>query len=184
MPRSDYRDALRRADVGARLADYDPHVAGTPPLGLDLPGSDIDILCHAPDAAAFAEKLWSAWHGAPDFRLRQRMGGDRPVVASFTVLGWAIEIFGQALPVAQQMGWRHFLIERRLLAIGGPPFRDAVMRLRQQRFKTEPAFAALLGLEGDPYIALLALEGWAPAELAALIARRLAAGGGATADGR
>jgi len=49
-------------------------------------------------------------------------------------------------------------VERRLLAIGGDGFRRAVMAARRSGLKTEPAFAAVLGLDGDPYEALLYLE--------------------------
>ncbi|WP_159997640.1 DUF4269 domain-containing protein [Roseomonas sp. 18066] len=156
--RPDYREALRRGSLLSRLAAFDPHVAGTPPLGLDLPGSDIDVLCFAPDAIAFAAAVWDAFSEAPGFRMRQWRRGDRPVVAEFTLEGWPVEVFGQARPVAEQHGWRHFRVESRLLAMGGPPFRAAVKRHREAGRKTEPAFALVLGLAGDPHQALLELE--------------------------
>jgi hypothetical protein len=56
------------------------------------------------------------------------------------------------------MAWRHLIVERRLLALGGRGFRTAVLALRQRGMKTEPAFAASLGLKGDPYLALLDLR--------------------------
>ncbi|MCW5738348.1 MAG: DUF4269 domain-containing protein, partial [Enhydrobacter sp.] len=72
--------------------------------------------------------------------------------------GWAIEMFGDARPVAEQRGWRHFVIERRLLALGGTALHAAVMKRRRDGLKTEPAFADVLRLGGDPYLALLDLE--------------------------
>jgi len=44
------------------LAEFDPHLAGTLPLGLDLPTSDLDILCHAaePDCSPLPCGLHSA----------------------------------------------------------------------------------------------------------------------------
>jgi hypothetical protein len=95
---------------------------------------------------------------------------ERPVIASFEAEGWQFEIFGQARPVAEQQGWRHFLVEQRLLAIGGPWLRTAVMAKRREGAKTEPAFAAALDLQGDPYQALLELEHWPDRALAELIA--------------
>lgn len=156
-PRLSYVQALRETAMLESLAGFDPHVAGTPPLGLDLPDSDIDILCHAPDAAALAERIWRAFGECEHFALRQWTQGGRPIVAGFRACGWAFEIFGAAQPVAEQLGWRHFRVERRLLALDSG-LREAVMALRRQGLKTEPAFAVALGLAGDPYEALLALE--------------------------
>nr|WP_281178363.1 DUF4269 domain-containing protein [Sphingomonas sanxanigenens] len=147
------------------LAPFDPHVAGTPPLGLDLPGSDIDLLCHAPDAEAFVALIWCALGDRQDFRMHQWVGGGRPVIASFTARGWPFEIFAAAEPVADQAGWRHFLVEQRLLALGGARLRATVMTLRRQGLKTEPAFARALGIEGDPYEALLVLQAGGEARL-------------------
>ena len=48
MNRRSYEDALAECGVLEALASFDPRVAGTPPLGLDLPDSDIDVLCFAP----------------------------------------------------------------------------------------------------------------------------------------
>ncbi|HRF37192.1 MAG TPA: DUF4269 domain-containing protein, partial [Saprospiraceae bacterium] len=57
-----------------------------------------------------------------------------------------------------QNAYRHLLIEARLLEERGPEFRQQIIELKQQGVKTEPAFARLLGLEGDAYEALLRLE--------------------------
>ncbi len=169
MTRPAYTEALAQSGVLARLAPFDPHVAGTPPLGLDLPDSDIDILCHAPDPQAFAAAVWAACRDLPGFAMWQWQGRDRPVVAQFQFAGWLFELFGQGRPVAEQLGWRHFQIERRLLALGGEPLRTAVMACRHAGAKTEPAFAQVLGLAGDPYAALLTLEALDDAGLRARI---------------
>jgi hypothetical protein len=170
MGRPSYDEALERAGVLRTLARFDPHVAGTPPLGLDLPASDIDILCHAPDPYVFTSVLWAAFSGLDDFAVRQWVGAERPVIASFAAEGWVFEVFGHARPVSEQHGWRHFLIEQRLLAFGGPRLRAAVMARRRAGAKTEPAFAAALDLPGNPYQALLDIERWPDEAVAALIA--------------
>lgn len=169
MTRPAYTKALADSGVLTLLAAFDPHVAGTPPLGLDLPDSDIDILCHAPDPQVFAAAVWEFCRDQPGFALWQWQGSDRPVVARFHCAGWLFELFGQARPIAEQLGWRHFAIERRLLALGGEPLRAAVMARRHAGAKTEPAFAQVLGLNGDPYAALLTLEQLDDAALCARI---------------
>ncbi len=158
MARPDCLKAIRKSRVLEVLAGFDPHVAGTLPLGLDLPTSDVDILCHCPDAAVFAGTLWDIFRDADGFSIRQWVGDGHAIVAGFEMHGWPFEIFGQAVAVTEQDGWRHFLVERRLLAMGGEGFRSAIMRARRSGAKTEPAFAVVLGLAGDPYRALLDLE--------------------------
>ncbi|HUD95277.1 DUF4269 domain-containing protein, partial [Sphingobium sp.] len=104
----------------------------------------------------------------PGFTLR-RSDDLNAIICGFVAHGWEFEIFGQPIPVAQQHGWRHYEIERRLLTLGGEAMRDAIMALREQGLKTEPSFARLLGLSGDPYAALLELEAQDDDTLRALI---------------
>lgn len=155
--RRSYEDALASCGVLRVLAPFDPRVAGTPPLGLDISGSDIDVLCFAPDLRKFADAVWRAFSDAPAFTAKQWIDPPRSVVGSFETAGWRIELYGEAVPVDRQRGWRHFTVERRLLALGGDRFRAAVLALRGQGVKTEPAFATVLGLSGDPYVAMLDL---------------------------
>ena len=84
-----------------------------------------------------------------------------------------VEVFGDPRPVARQPGWRHFEIERRLLVLGGDRLRAAVMQRRRDGRKTEPALAHLLGLAGDPYAALLALDEMPDADIIRLLNSRL-----------
>ncbi|GAB4072911.1 DUF4269 domain-containing protein [Ancylobacter sonchi] len=172
-PIRDYRAALAATGLMDRLAGFDPHVVGTPPLGLDLAGSDIDIdiVCHAREPEAVARLMWDEFRREQHFRLWQWRKDGRPVVASFTAAGWPFEVFAAPCPVAGQAGWRHFRVEQRLLALGGDGLRAAVMARRQAGLKTEPAFAAVLGLAGNPHAAMLALFEQDDAALAGLLAQ-------------
>jgi hypothetical protein len=153
-----WREALDRSGVLSVLSAFDPRVAGTFPLGIAMPGSDIDVLCHAPDADVFARMIWAAFRGQPGFSMHQWVQGERAVIAAFALDGVPFELFGSPSPVDAQMGWRHFEVERRLLSERGARFREAVMAARRAGLKTEPAFAHVLGLSGDPYAALLELD--------------------------
>ena len=77
------------------------------------------------------------------------------VIASFETAGFKIEIFGQNIPVREQNGYRHMITEYEILQSKGENFRREIIKLKQQGYKTEPAFGLLLGLKGDPYSALL-----------------------------
>lgn len=166
----DYRRAIERLGILDVLRDCDPRVAGTLPLGIDVPGSDIDFLCHAADAGAFTQLVWSAFGDHAAFSIRQWAGDERPVIASFEAHGWAFELFGHPSPVAVQRGWRHFEVERRLLTLGGAPLRHAVRERRRQGAKTEPAFADSLHLKGDPYVAMLEIHSCNDGQLCQLLA--------------
>jgi len=89
------------------------------------------------------------------------------VRVAFVSQGWEIELFCQAIPIQEQWGVRHFLIEKRLLELL-PMLKSKVIELKQSGQKTEPAFAALLQLQGDPYAAMLELEKLSDDELVSL----------------
>lgn len=50
------------------------------------------------------------------------------------------------------------IIEAEILAQLDNDFRQQIITMKTNGWKTEPAFAQVLGLEGDPYEALLMLE--------------------------
>jgi len=171
MPESPFSIAL----LFEALAAYGPTLVGTYPLGLALPNSDFDVLCSSIDLTAFESELY-AWldeHGVqPTHRGRIATNPE----ASVTALRWGgveIEIFCQQRPVLEQNGFRHFVVEGRLLSIGGEPLRERVRAAKARGLKTEPAFAEVLELVGDPYVTLLALEGWPQERLIQLVRRAL-----------
>lgn len=76
-------------------------------------------------------------------------------LANFWCEGFEVEVFGQNLPVKEQMGYLHMVTEYKILEHYGNDFRQQIIALKNAGYKTEPAFAELLGLEGNPYMALL-----------------------------
>ena len=171
MSRVRYLVAVEESGVLETLAVFHPHIAGTPPLAIDVEGSDIDVLCDYADADAFTRVVVDAYATAEGFRISQWRTGARAIVAGFHVAGWPFEIFAQATPVQRQTGWRHFVVEKRLLDLGVPELRTAVVAKKRSGQKTEPAFADLLKLDGNPYEALLALEQLDDEALRALLRR-------------
>lgn len=164
-----YEAVVERLNLLPRLAPFTPVVIGTPPLGLAMAESDIDIACTAPDLDRFSAIMREEFGKMAAFTLRRMEHFSPPaVVASFKAMGWEIELFCQTIPTECQRGVRHFRIEKRLLALA-PSLLEAVMRLRRQGLKTEPAFAKVLSLSGDPYVALLELEGMGDARLQDII---------------
>jgi hypothetical protein len=163
--------ALAALRVFPLLQPFDPILAGTVPLDIDLPGSDLDVVCYAADVDAFARHLSASFGHCASFGLSRKMIDGLPtVIARCTSQGFPVEIFGQPRPVMAQAAVRHLLVEARLLRYGGAKVRRKVYQLKAQGLKTEPAFALVIGLAGDPYQTLLALSAWPEEALMAVIA--------------
>ncbi|MDO7873476.1 DUF4269 domain-containing protein [Hymenobacter sp. ASUV-10] len=165
---------LHSLNLPGALLDFDPVLAGTIPLNIDVPGSDLDLICEVPAGAApqFRQRLRDHYGTLPGFTLTEGIvNGIASTACNFRRPDFELEIFGQPRPVRQQHAYRHMVVEARVLALGGVLWQQAVRRLKAQGMKTEPAFAQLLGLTGDPYAALLTLEEWSDAALQALLER-------------
>lgn len=141
-----------------KLAAFSPVLAGTIPLNIDIPGSDLDIVCQWKDEDVFHQSLRNNFSGHTSFTVQKKMiRGNETTIANFTLGEFAIEVFGQRRSVVEQEAYRHMLIEHRILQERGESFRNQVIELKLQGYKTEPAFAKLLGLPCvDPYAELLA----------------------------
>jgi hypothetical protein len=148
--------ALHSLGCFDRLAEYTPVLVGTVPLSIDIFDSDLDILCFARDLPVFTERVRALFGGKTNFQLKTKpLHGVPSVIVRFEHAGFPIELISQAIPVEHQNGYRHLIIESRLLQIGGDEMAETIRQIKQTGLKTEPAFAQYLHLEGDPYQALL-----------------------------
>lgn len=149
-------EVLRDHNIMAFLLPFDPVLVGTIPINIDIENSDLDIACCCVSKERFISVLKLSFGAMPGFHLQQLMVRDvDTVVANFVAGPFEIEIFGQNVAVSQQFAYRHMLIEHQILAERGELFRQQVIELKKQGYKTEPAFAKLLGIEGDAYLGLL-----------------------------
>ncbi len=150
---------LTERGIFEALQGFTPLLTGTIPIGIDTAQSDLDIICCCTDQPRFAQHLIDRFGHYEAFTFWQaQYHGRDTVVANFNADGFAIEIFAQNRPVKQQEAYRHMVIEHALLIKHGEPLRHEIMRLKSLGVKTEPAFGQALGLEGDPYEALLKFE--------------------------
>lgn len=150
---------LKRLQVIEKLTTYQPILVGTIPIDIDIPESDLDIICECKDLNRFQNKLIKLFSEKKAFKTKQTQINTIPsVVCTFKTPHFEIEIFGQDIPVKKQNAYRHMLIEHRLLTEKGTDFKKAIIQLKKEGYKTEPAFAKLLRLSGNPYDALLELE--------------------------
>jgi hypothetical protein len=139
-----------------KLSAFDPILTGTIPINIDMDTSDLDIICCFADAENFKSHLITAFGHEQDFKIfiPKHAGA---VAATFTLNGFVIEIFGQAIPTREQAAYLHMLVEHKILSEKGEAFRKQIVELKKQGYKTELAFGKLLGIEGNAYEYLLKL---------------------------
>ncbi|MBP0019594.1 MAG: DUF4269 domain-containing protein [Cyanobacteria bacterium SBLK] len=147
------------AEILPKLSAFDPVLTGTIPLNIDVPDSDLDIVCYTPDLEKFKRVLTENFGHFQNFILTQSIIDELPtVIVRFERNNFAFEIFGQSRPVIRQKAFRHMIVEARLLQYGGEKIRQQIRQLKQTGLKTEPAFAIAFNLTGDPYQTLLELS--------------------------
>lgn len=147
---------LQHYQILEKLAPFKAILVGTIPIDIAVAGSDLDIACQAIDLAkfeAFTMQEFAMHNGFVQQRLP--LQGHDTVLVNFFVESFEVELFCQAIPVKQQNGYRHMCIEDTILTKKGQSFKAEILALKTKGIKTEPAFAQLLGIEGDPYVGLL-----------------------------
>jgi hypothetical protein len=145
---------LVKNKIMEKLSAYTPIFVGTIPLGIDKETSDIDIICYVRDKNQFIEALVRYFQNMKGFKVTNNTVNNS-TKANFYIEDFEFEIFGQNLESFQQNAYQHMIIEHRVLIERGEEFRQEIIKLKRQGLKTEPAFAQLLGLDGNPYKELL-----------------------------
>lgn len=147
---------LTTNNILEKLNSYTPILVGTIPINIDIETSDLDIVCNIQDKEEFKNVLKTYFSNENRFIISEN-STHNSIKANFLIEDFEIEIFGQNIPSQEQNGYRHMLIEHKVLVEKGEAFRQKIVKLKKQGYKTEPAFAKLLGLTGNAYEALLNL---------------------------
>jgi len=141
------------------LQDFHPVLVGTIPIEIDIPESDLDIICECKNLEAFKSRLMALFSEKDHFKIEKSNVNKIPsTVCNFKTKHFEFEVFGQNIPTHKQYAYRHMLIEYQLLNEKGTNLKKAIIQLKKEGYKSEPAFAKLLELSGNPYEALLTLE--------------------------
>lgn len=159
---------LKKHSILEILAEYEPIVVGTFPLEIDIPSSDIDIICYAHNSGIFKDVIIKNFSLYKSFTDKTN---DKNYVAKFTIDNIPIEVYAEPIHTLLQYGYRHMVIESRILNIAGDIFKEKIIQLKEKGLKTEPAFGKLLKLD-EPYYELLYLEKLTDAELQSFIYER------------
>lgn len=149
-------EVLTRNNILSAISEFNPILVGTIPINIDIEDSDLDVICYWQNKQDFIERLELNFRNKEQFTIREIIIDNvETVIANFITGGFEIELFGQNIPVENQNGYRHMIIEHEILKAKGEDFRLEIIKLKQNGYKTEPAFAKLLGLSGNPYLELL-----------------------------
>lgn len=167
------RDAFRvliELDLFSVLAEFEPVLAGTFPLGIETPQSDLDILCYARDLDHFSTLVTGVYGDQDDFSVRHTEKSDlATVICNFRTQNIPIELFAQDRPTEEQNGYLHMVAEARLLREGGEEALMAIRELKLEGAKTEPAFGQYFCLDNDPYQTLLTLADVSAEEISEVV---------------
>ena len=148
---------LMNANIFCILKEYSPILVGTIPLEIDIEKSDLDIICEVHNFYEFEKLIKNSFQKYENFNIN-KINENQAIVANFFIKEFEIEIYGQAIPTKEQYGYRHMIIEDKILKLGGNKLKKEIINLKRNGMKTEPAFTKYLNLNGNPYEELLKLE--------------------------
>ncbi|WP_291561310.1 MULTISPECIES: DUF4269 domain-containing protein [unclassified Clostridium] len=159
---------LMNANILRILKEYSPILVGTIPLEIDIEKSDLDIICEVHNFYEFEKLIKNSFQKYENFNIN-KINENQAIVANFFIKEFEIEIYGQAIPTKEQYGYRHMIIEDKILKLGGNKLKKEIINLKRNGMKTEPAFAKYLNLNGNPYEELLKLENMSNGDIELLL---------------
>ncbi|WP_349410838.1 DUF4269 domain-containing protein [Pseudalkalibacillus sp. SCS-8] len=149
-------EAIRELNIMKDMKAYSPVLCGTLPIGINVKGSDLDIILEVYDLKTCEEQMIHLYGDKKDFTIKRLSIRNREIIkANFFFKGFEFELFGQAQPVHKQYAYLHMIIEHELMK-RDTQLKSMIIDFKERGYKTEPAFCEVLGLAGDPYEELIA----------------------------
>ncbi|MED2186987.1 DUF4269 domain-containing protein [Bacillus wiedmannii] len=150
-------DVLNKLNIMEDLILYSPVLCGTIPIRIDTLQSDLDIVMEVHNFDVFEQEMRSLYGSYKGFKIKKKkIKTTESIKVNFEFEGFKFELFAQPKPVRNQNAYRHMIVEHMLL-IQHPHLREEILRLKENGLKTEPAFAQVLNIDGDPYDELILL---------------------------
>lgn len=148
---------LKNIKIFKILKEFNPILVGTIPIGIDVEKSDLDIVCeinleNKDNLKNISIKNFSQLE---NFKILDTFLTTGVIVINFFVDNMEIEIYASKVSSIKTNGYRHMVIEDRILNCCNLKFKENIVSLKRSGIKTEPAFAKLLELNGNPYEELL-----------------------------
>ncbi|REH56433.1 uncharacterized protein DUF4269 [Tenacibaculum gallaicum] len=149
--------ALLELNVFERLKNFNPILVGTIPINIDVESSDLDIICQSENHEGFIKAVSAEYGELSEFEVKEIVSYKnlKTTIITFKYKTFPIEFFVQKKQPEKQDSYLHMLIEYQVLLKEKEAFRLKIIDLKEQGLKTEPAFAKLLNLGGNPYEELL-----------------------------
>lgn len=152
-------EVLTKYKVFEKLSNFSPILAGTIPIGIDIDGSDLDIICEVDlkfEEDFLDEIMFSKLIPLENMATVENiiLNDEKCIVINFMLEEFPIEIFAQNKPTTQQNAYLHMIAEYKILQEKEEDFKQKIIELKKKGIKTEPAFGMLLNLE-NPYEDLL-----------------------------
>lgn len=149
-------DVLNKLNIMEDLTLYSPVLCGTIPIRIDTLRSDLDIVMEVHNFDVFEQEMRSLYGSYKGFKIKEKIKTTESIKVNFEFEGFEFELFAQPKPVRNQNAYRHMIVEHMLL-MQHPHIREEILRLKENGLKTEPAFAQVLNIDGDPYDELIML---------------------------
>ncbi|HDR4424105.1 TPA: DUF4269 domain-containing protein [Bacillus cereus] len=150
-------DVLNTLNIMEDLALYSPVLCGTIPIRIDTLQSDLDIVMEVHNFDVFEQEMRSLYGSYEGFKIKKKkIKNTESIKVNFKFEGFDFELFAQPKPVRNQNAYRHMIVEHMLL-MQYPYIREEILHLKENGLKTEPAFAQVLNIDGDPYEELILL---------------------------
>ena len=150
---------LRNHQILEKLDTYKPIVVGTIPIEINIENSDIDIIGETSNFEKAANHLSKNFSHHIEFKIDQLINNNETcLTCNFRIDTFEIEIYLENKIPTEQNAYQHMLIEAKLLEKFDESFKNKIIELKKNGYKTEPAFAKVLELKGNPYLALLEYE--------------------------
>lgn len=148
---------LTHLNIFEDFSNYNPLLVGTIPLDIQTSKSDLDIILQTNNVSELAQKIKLFFNTQTSFSLSIKDYTKHILVCNFIYNDFQIEIYSENKPTMLQMGYLHLIKEYEILQIKPDSFKQEIILLKKKGIKTEPAFAKLLNLTGNPYEVLYKL---------------------------
>ncbi|CAM3905233.1 MULTISPECIES: DUF4269 domain-containing protein [Bacillus cereus group] len=150
-------DVLNKLNIMEDLTLYSPVLCGTIPIRIDTIQSDLDIVMEVHNFDVFEQEMRSLYGSYKGFKIKKKkIKTTESIKVNFEFEDFEFELFAQPKPVRNQNAYRHMIVEHMLL-MQHPHIREEILHLKENGLKTEPAFAQVLNIDGDPYEELIVL---------------------------